>query len=60
MIVNETSPGVIIIQPSPLREKCPYSEFFWSVFSHIQTEYGDAPYLSVFKPNARKYGPEKL
>ena len=20
-----------------LREKCPYSEFFWSVFSHIQT-----------------------
>ena len=27
-----------------LREKCPYSEFFWSVFS----------------PNAGKYGPEKL
>ena len=24
-----------------LREKCPYSEFFWSVFSHILTEYGD-------------------
>ena len=22
-------------------EKCPYSEFFWSVFSHIQTEYGE-------------------
>ena len=27
-----------------LREKCPYSEFSWSVFS----------------PNAGKYGPEKL
>ena len=27
---------------SPLREKCPYSELFWSVFS----------------PNAGKYGPE--
>ena len=26
------------------REKCPYSKFFWSVFS----------------PNAGKYGPEKL
>ena len=26
-----------------LREKCPYSKFFWSVFS----------------PNAGKYGPEK-
>ena len=23
-----------------LREKCPYSEFFWSVFSTIRTEYG--------------------
>ena len=22
-------------QFSALREKCPYSEFFWSVFSHI-------------------------
>ena len=22
-----------------LREKCQYSEFFWSVFSHIRTEY---------------------
>ena len=24
-----------------LREKCPHSEFFWSVFSRIQTEDGD-------------------
>ena len=31
--------------------KCPYSEYFWSVFSRI---------LSVFSPNAGKYGPEKL
>ena len=23
-----------------LRKKCPYSEFFWSVFYHIRTEYG--------------------
>ena len=23
-----------------LREKCPFWEFFWSVFSHIRTEYG--------------------
>ena len=33
-----------------LREKCPHSEFFWSVFSRIWTEC----------PNARKCGPEKL
>ena len=37
------------------REKCPYSEFFWSVFIHIRTDYRD-----VFSPNAGKYGPEKL
>ena len=24
-----------------LREKCPYSEFFWSVFLRIRTEYGE-------------------
>ena len=24
-----------------LREKCPYSELFWSVFSRIRTEYGE-------------------
>ena len=23
-----------------LREKCPYSQLFWSVFSGIRTEYG--------------------
>ena len=26
-----------------LREKCPYSELFWSVFSRIETEYGEIP-----------------
>ena len=25
----------------PLRKKCPYSEFFWSLFSRIRTEYGE-------------------
>ena len=24
-----------------LREKCPYSELFWSVFFHIRIEYGE-------------------
>ena len=27
---------------STLRQKCPNKEFFWSVFSCIQTEYGDS------------------
>ena len=34
-----------------LREKCPNTEFFWSVFSRILTEYGEI--------RSRKNGPEK-
>ena len=34
-----------------LRQKCVYSEFFWSIFSCI---------LSIFSPNTGKYGPWKL
>ena len=32
---------------------------FWSVFSHIRTEYGEILRISVFSPNPGKYGPEK-
>ena len=41
------------MQKRSLREKCPYSEFFWSVLSCIRTEYRESP-------NAGKYRPEKL
>ena len=34
-------------------KKCPYSEF-------MQAEYIEIPCLSVFSPDAGKYGPEKL
>ena len=53
----------IVYRELALHEKCPYSEFFWSVFSRILTECGKilrTPYLSVFSQNAEKYGPEKL
>ena len=40
----------------PLRENCPYLEVFRSAFSRICTEYGEI--LSVYSPNAGKYGPE--
>ena len=35
----------------PLREKCPYSELFWSSFSRIQTEYGEI--LLIFPYSVR-------
>ena len=31
-----------------LRERCPYSEFFWSVFSHIRTEFGKIRSISPY------------
>ena len=37
-----------------MHEKCSYSEFFWSVFSHIRTD------LSVLNSNVGKFEPEKL
>ena len=47
-----------------LRENCPYSEFFWSAFSRIRTEYGNllckSPYSVLMWENAdqkkSKYG----
>ena len=42
----------------PLREKCPYSEFFWVVFSFIRTDYGQmlriSPYLVWMKENTNQ------
>ena len=31
-----------------LRDKCPYSEFFWSEFSRIRTEYGEIIRVSPY------------
>ena len=31
-----------------LREKCPYSEFFWSVFSRSRTKYGEILRISPY------------
>ena len=42
-----------------LREKCPYSELFWSAFSHIGTEYGEMIRISPYSVRMReKKGPE--
>ena len=34
--------------PLALREKCPYSEIFWFVFSWILTEYGEIHRISPY------------
>ena len=38
--LNEIDELHYIANSSTLREKCPYAELFWSVFSRIRTEYG--------------------
>ena len=43
-----------------LREKCPNTEFFLvCIFPHSDWIWRGTEYLSVFSPNAGKYGPEK-
>ena len=37
-----------------LREKCPYSELFWSVFSRIRTEYGEILRISLYSVRMRE------
>ena len=45
-----------------MRESCPYSELFWSVFSRIRTEYGEilriSPYSVQMRENANQNNSE--
>ena len=43
-----TSLSICFADSLSLREKCPYSEFFLSVFSHIRTEYGEILLISPY------------
>ena len=42
-----------------LRETCPYSEFFWSVFSLIQTEYGEILSITSYSVQIRENTDQK-
>ena len=41
-------------QKHKLGEKCPYFEFFWSVFSLIRTDYGDLQIKSPYSVQMRE------
>ena len=45
---------LIIYQSLTLREKCPYSEFLWSVFSQIPIEYGEIQSISPYSVRIRE------
>ena len=42
-----------------LREKCPYSGFFWSVFSCLRTEYGEMRSFSPYSVRIRENTDQK-
>ena len=42
-----------------LREKCPYSEFLWSVFSRIRTEYGEILHISSYSVRIQENADQK-
>ena len=46
----------------PLRENCQYSEFFWSIYSHIWTEYWEIVVISPYSAGMIRsgYRSEKL
>ena len=43
-----------------LHEKCPNTEFFWSVFSRIWTEYGHLLCKSLYSPYMRENTDQKI
>ena len=43
----------------PLRGKFPYSEFFWSTFFRIRTEYGEIYRISPYSVRMRKNTEQK-
>ena len=44
---------------STLRKKCPYSEFFWSIFSRIRTEYREILGISLYSVQMRENTDQK-
>ena len=51
MSLHEISKKYVAMLLRALREKCPYSELFWSAFSRLRTEYRDI--RSIFQNSAQ-------
>ena len=52
---NESKVYIVLITIGyTLRERCPYSELFWSAFSRIRTEYGDILHISPHSVRMRE------
>ena len=45
---------VILLICIIVREKCPYSQFIWSLFFRIRTEYREMPSISPYSVQMRE------
>ena len=57
--VESLQSGISLTCSNTLREKCPYSEFLWSLFSSIRTEYGDILCISPYSVRMRENTDQK-
>ena len=48
MVLVKMIPFLVLNILHTLREKCPYSELFWSVFFHIRIEYREILHISPY------------
>ena len=51
--------AILMMSRMSLRKKCPYSEFFWSVFSSIWIEYGRIRSISPYSAQMQEYTDQK-
>ena len=50
---------ILFIWSIPLRKRCPYSEFFLTMFSGIWTEYGDLVRRSLYSVQMKENTDQK-
>ena len=48
-----------LVGKTQLGKKCPYSQFFWSVFNPIQTEYGGIRSIYAYSVQMRESTDQK-
>ena len=54
VIIVTTTKKIELIESATLREKCQYSELFWSVFFRTRTEYGEIWSISPYSVRMRE------
>ena len=54
LFIRYCFPSTLLFFQHTLREKCPYSQLFWSVFSHIRIKHGEILRISPYSVRMRE------